>query len=58
MDNGSLVGVGGNNEGQMGGTASNLTCYWQGNAVTPCADSSQTNDVFIYLNVSPTSVGP
>jgi hypothetical protein len=29
-----------------------------GNAATPCADSSQANDVFIYLNMSPTSVGP
>ena len=58
MDNGSLVVVGGNNEGQIGGTASNLTCYWRGTGTTPCPDSSQANDQFIYLNVSPTSVGP
>ena len=59
MDNGSVVGVGSNNSGQIGGTASNLTCYWQGSANTPCPDaSSGATDVWIYLGLSPTSVSP
>jgi hypothetical protein len=53
MDNGSVVGVGANNNGQMGGTADQLTCYWNGSASTPCADGSQVNDVFIYLGLDP-----
>ena len=54
MDNGSVVGVGGNNHGQMGGSPDQLTCYWNGSASTPCSDSSQVNDVFIYLGLDPT----
>ena len=53
MDNGSVVGVGANNNGQLGGTADQLTCYWNGSASTPCADGSQVNDVFIYLGLDP-----
>ena len=53
MDNGSVVGVGSNNNAQMGGTGDQLTCYWQGSATTPCPDASQANDVFIYLGLDP-----
>ena len=53
MDNGSVVGVGSNNNGQIGGTGDQLTCYWQGSASTPCADASQANDVWIYLGLDP-----
>lgn len=58
MDNGSVIGVGSNSEGQLGGTASNLTCYWNGTPTTPCPVSATANDVWIYLNLSPTQVGP
>ena len=58
MDNGSVIGVGANNSGQMGGSNSSLTCYWNGSSSSPCADSSQTNDVWIYLGLSPTQVVP
>jgi len=58
MDNGSVIGVGSNSQGQLGGTASNLTCYWNGTPTTPCPVSATANDVWIYLNLSPTQVGP
>ena len=58
MDNGSVVGVGSNNHGQLGVAADSLTCYWNGNATTPCPESTAASDVWIYLNLGPTQVGP
>ena len=59
MDNGSVVGVGSNSDGQLGGTASNLTCYSNGTPSTPCPTSgNEWSDVWIYLNLGPTQLGP
>ncbi|MDG2199343.1 MAG: hypothetical protein P8O70_21120 [SAR324 cluster bacterium] len=54
MDNGSVIGVGNNEDRQLGPTNANVQCSWNGGTMGTVGDNRSTCDHFTYIGLSPT----